>query len=69
MAVVVVKIAGSDQELPLYLRVPAAAALASCHPVVVRRAMSAGELPTTKFGRCVRVPTGAFLAWLERRTS
>lgn len=51
---------------PVLLKINDAAALASVGRSTIYELINAGELPTVRIGRAVRIPTRAIREWVER---
>jgi excisionase family DNA binding protein len=47
------------------LQVEEAAAIAGCGSDSIRRLIKEGKVPHIMFGRCIKIPTDAFLRWLD----
>ena len=56
------------EERPLLLKVPEAAHLLGLSPAKTWQEVWAGRLPSVRFGKSVRVPRAALLAFLEAET-
>jgi excisionase family DNA binding protein len=50
---------------PAFLSVPEAAAILDRAPSRVYQLIAAGQVPVQRFGRAIRIPTVAFLAFID----
>ena len=58
-----------SDDLPLILTVPEAAKIAKVSPGTMYQMVRIEGFPVVRFGRSIRIPTQAFLRWLDSQAA